>query len=37
MVDLLRQDPLQMRSNNNGTATFVLKSAKKEESLKLGA
>jgi Mlc titration factor MtfA (ptsG expression regulator) len=37
MVDLLRQDPLQMRSNNNGTATFVLKSAKKEEGLKLGA
>ncbi len=37
MVDLLRQDPLQMRSNNNGTATFVLKSAKKEEGMKLGA
>jgi MtfA peptidase len=37
MVDLLRQDPLQMRSNNNGTATFVLKSAKKEEGIKLGA
>jgi MtfA peptidase len=37
MIDLLRQDPLQMRSNNNGTATFVLKSAKKEEGMKLGA
>jgi MtfA peptidase len=37
MVDLLRQDPLQMRSNNNGKATFVLKSAKKEEGMKLGA
>jgi Mlc titration factor MtfA (ptsG expression regulator) len=37
MVDLLRQDPLQMRSNNSGTATFVLKSAKKEEGLRLGA
>ena len=37
MVDLLRQDPLQMRSNNSGTATFVLKSVKKEEGLRLGA
>jgi hypothetical protein len=36
MVNLLRQDPLQMRSNNNGKATFILKSAK-EEGLKLGA
>jgi MtfA peptidase len=37
MVDLLRQDPLLMRNNNNGTATFVLKPAKKEEGLRLGA
>jgi Mlc titration factor MtfA (ptsG expression regulator) len=37
MIDLLRQDPLLMRNNNNGKATFVLKSAKKEEGLKLGA
>jgi hypothetical protein len=36
MIDLLRQDPLQMRNNNNGRATFVLKSPKKEENLKLG-
>jgi len=36
MVDLLRQDPLQMR-NNSGRATFVLKSGKKEEGLRLGA
>jgi hypothetical protein len=32
MVVLLRQDPLQMRSNVNlGKATFVLKPAKKEK------
>ncbi|HEX3767987.1 MAG TPA: zinc-dependent peptidase [Puia sp.] len=36
MVDLLRQDPLQMRSNNSGKATFVLKSPKKEEGLRVG-
>ena len=36
MVALLRQDPLQMRSNN-GKATFVVKSAKKEEGVKLNA
>jgi Mlc titration factor MtfA (ptsG expression regulator) len=37
MVNLLRQDPLQMRSNNSGKATFVVKPAKKEEGIKLGA
>jgi hypothetical protein len=37
MVNLLRQDPLQMRSNSSGKATFVLKPAKKEEGLKLDA
>jgi hypothetical protein len=32
MAVLLRQDPLQMRSNVNlGKATFVLKPAKKEK------
>jgi Mlc titration factor MtfA (ptsG expression regulator) len=31
MVNLLRQDPLQMRNNNNGKATFVLKALKQEE------
>jgi hypothetical protein len=36
MVDLLRQDPLQMRTNNSGKATFVLKSPKKEEGLRVG-
>jgi hypothetical protein len=36
MVDLLRQGPLQMRSNNSGKATFVLKSPKKEEGLAVG-
>jgi len=35
MIELLRQDPLQMRSHNNGKATFVIKT-KKEESLKQG-
>jgi len=37
MVNLLRQDPLQMRSNSSGKATFVLKPVKKEEGLKLDA
>jgi hypothetical protein len=31
MVSLLRQDPLQLRSNNTGKALFILKSQKKEE------
>jgi Mlc titration factor MtfA (ptsG expression regulator) len=31
MVDLLRQDPLQMKSHNNGKATFVMKALKREE------
>jgi hypothetical protein len=34
MVILLRQDPLQLRQNN-GKATFVIKSTKKEEGAKL--
>jgi Mlc titration factor MtfA (ptsG expression regulator) len=31
MVSLLRQDPLQMKSHNNGKATFVMKALKREE------
>jgi len=31
MVSLLRQDPLQMRTVNNGKATFMLKGVKKEQ------
>jgi Mlc titration factor MtfA (ptsG expression regulator) len=38
MVNLLRQDPLQLSSNHtNGKATFVLKTVKREESKRLKA
>jgi MtfA peptidase len=37
MVSLLRQDPLEMRNNNTGKATFMLKSSKSEEGVKLKA
>jgi Mlc titration factor MtfA (ptsG expression regulator) len=37
MVNLLRQDPLQLKNNNSGKATFVLKSSKMEEGLTLKA
>jgi hypothetical protein len=30
MINLLRQDPLQIRNNNDGKATFILKGAKQD-------
>ena len=35
MVNLLKQDPLQLRNNNSGKATFVLKPSKNAEGLTL--
>jgi Mlc titration factor MtfA (ptsG expression regulator) len=37
MVNLLRQDPLQMRSISNGKTTFVMKAVKRTEGEKLNA
>lgn len=37
MVNLLRQDPLQIRNSNTGKATFLIKPFKKEDGLKMEA